>query len=85
MACPIRSPERAFGNRYGALVMLSIPPATMTSALPAMIASCASIVAFIAEPHIFDKVVQFVFGGHEDGCLRATPARFELAASTFGG
>ncbi len=59
----MRMPERAFGSRYGALVMLSMPPATMISALPAMIASCPSIVAFIAEPHIFDSVVQLVDNG----------------------
>ena len=38
--------------------MLSIPPATTTSADPATMMSCASIVAFIAEPHILDSVVQ---------------------------
>src|ERR1700693_1393104 len=60
---PMRMPERALGNRYGALLMLSMPPATMMSALPAMIASCASMAAFIAEPHILDSVVQLVDKG----------------------
>ncbi len=57
--CPIRYPARAFGIRYGALVMLSMPPATTTSFDPATSPSCASIVAFIAEPHILDSVVQW--------------------------
>ncbi len=38
--------------------MLSMPPATMISAEPATIPSCASIAAFIAEPHILLTVVQ---------------------------
>jgi hypothetical protein len=38
--------------------MLSIPPATMMSLLPTAIRSWASIVAFIAEPHILLIVVQ---------------------------
>ena len=38
--------------------MLSMPPATTTSFEPATMTSCASIVAFIAEPHILDSVVQ---------------------------
>ncbi len=38
--------------------MLSMPPATTMSADPATIRSCASIAAFIAEPHILLTVVQ---------------------------
>ena len=38
--------------------MLSMPPATTISAEPATITSCASIAAFIAEPHILLTVVQ---------------------------
>jgi hypothetical protein len=38
--------------------MLSMPPATTISAEPATIPSCASIAAFIAEPHILLTVVQ---------------------------
>src|ERR1700692_533255 len=53
-------PPRALGNRYGALVMLSMPPATITCALPATSRSCASIAASIAEPHILFTVVQAV-------------------------
>ena len=45
------------------MLMLSMPPATMISALPATIRSCASMAAFIAEPHILDRVVQFVDSG----------------------
>ena len=36
--------------------MLSIPPATRMSALPAASMSCANIIARIPEPHIFDSV-----------------------------
>ncbi len=54
----MRKPPRAFGSRYGALVIDSMPPATMTSAVPAASRSCASIAAFIAEPHILLTVVQ---------------------------
>src|SRR5438552_3073465 len=63
VAWPMRMPARALGSRYGALLMLSIPPATMICALPAMIESWASIVAFIADPHIFETVVQWVDKG----------------------
>src|SRR5712692_3576410 len=38
--------------------MLSIPPATLTSLVPAMSRSCANIAAFIPEPHILFTVVQ---------------------------
>ena len=38
--------------RCGALVMLSMPPATITSALPAASMSCANIIARMPEPHI---------------------------------
>ena len=38
--------------------MLSMPPATTMSPEPATIRSCASIAAFIAEPHILLTVVQ---------------------------
>src|SRR6266850_1239029 len=55
---PMRRPPRAFGSRYGALVIDSMPPATMTSALPVARMSCASIAAFIPEPHILFTVVQ---------------------------
>ena len=37
LAVPHAISERARSRRYGALLMLSIPPATMTSALPARI------------------------------------------------
>ena len=55
---PMRMPPRAFGSRYGALVMLSMPPATITSAEPARSMSCANIAARMPEPHILLTVVQ---------------------------
>jgi hypothetical protein len=48
---------------YGALVMLSIPPATMMSALPAASASWAMIAACMAEPHILLTVVASTLSG----------------------
>jgi hypothetical protein len=36
--------------------MLSMPPATITLALPAASMSCANIIARMPEPHIFDSV-----------------------------
>src|SRR5512133_355036 len=36
--------------------MLSMPPATMTSCVPASSMSCANIAAFMPEPHILDSV-----------------------------
>src|SRR5712671_6081047 len=56
--CPMRKPARALGNRYGALVMDSIPPATTTSTEWAVNRSCANIAAFMPEPHILLTVVQ---------------------------
>ena len=60
---PMRMPPLAFGSRYGALVMLSMPPATITSRLPATSWSCASRVASMPEPHIFDSVTAPVAAG----------------------
>src|SRR3954468_17881052 len=62
--CPMRNPARAFGSRYGALVIDSMPPATMTSALPVARMSCASMAAFIPEPHILFTVVQPALRGN---------------------
>ena len=36
--------------------MLSMPPATITSCVPASSMSCANIAAFMPEPHILDSV-----------------------------
>ena len=47
---PSRWPQRAPGSRYGAPLMLSVPPATTTSASPALIACAASITALRPEP-----------------------------------
>ncbi|AHK64643.1 hypothetical protein BBX_3560 [Burkholderia pseudomallei MSHR520] len=55
---PMRMPARAFGSRYGAFVMLSMPPATITSTEPATSMSCANIAARMPEPHILLIVVQ---------------------------
>ena len=43
--------------------MLSKPPATTTSTLPAVRMSWPNIVAFMPEPHIFDSVVAPADGG----------------------
>ncbi len=40
------------------MVMLSMPPATMTALAPAVMRSCDSIAAFMPEPHILLIVVQ---------------------------
>src|SRR5712671_2222761 len=69
--CPMRKPARALGNRYGALVMDSIPPATTTSAEWAVKRSCANIAAFMPEPHILLTVVQPAASGRpapSDAC-----------------
>src|SRR6478736_6097030 len=55
---PMRRPLRALGSRYGALVIDSMPPATMTSNEFRASRSCANIAAFIPEPHILFTVVQ---------------------------
>src|SRR5215510_15041316 len=59
----MRYPARALGSRYGALVMLSMPPASMMSLVPASSRSLASIAAFIPEPHILLTVVQPTLSG----------------------
>jgi hypothetical protein len=43
--------------------MLSMPPATMTSWLPASSMSCANMAAFMPEPHILDRVTAPALGG----------------------
>ena len=53
---PMRMPLRPLGSKCGALVMLSMPPATTRSWLPASSMSCASMVANRPEPHILDSV-----------------------------
>jgi hypothetical protein len=50
---PVREPI----IRCGALVMLSMPPATTMRAEPALIASCPSITAFMPEPQTLLIVV----------------------------
>jgi hypothetical protein len=51
-------PVREFISTCGALVIDSMPPATTTSTEPALMASCASITAFMPEPQTLLMVVQ---------------------------
>ena len=60
---PIRMPPRALGSRNGALLILSIPPATIISLVPALIRSWASMVAFMPEPQSLLMVVAPVSTG----------------------
>ena len=48
---PMRKPKRAFFRMYGAPLMLSMPPATTTSASPSRIDCAARATAFRPEPH----------------------------------
>lgn len=59
---PYFMPPRA-RTRCGALVMLSMPPATATSMLPAHSWSWASITAFRPEPHILLMVSAVTLSG----------------------
>ena len=61
---PIRAPPRCFNSRYGALVMLSMPPAMITLALPAANASCAMIIACMPLPHILLMVTASTCNGN---------------------
>ena len=54
---PRRSPQRAPGRRKGARLMLSVPPATISSASPQRMACAASITAFRPEPQTLLTVV----------------------------
>src|SRR5690554_1645223 len=60
---PMRMPARAFGNRYGAWLMFSIPPAIMMVLVPALIWSWAMMTACMPEPHILLMVVQPLLSG----------------------
>ena len=46
------------------MLMLSMPPATMIPALPASSRSCASMTAFMPEPHILLMVIAPVEAGN---------------------
>src|SRR4051812_33050044 len=48
--CPIRTPSRTRGSRYGQLLIDSIPPATATSMSPVAMPCAANITAFSPEP-----------------------------------
>ena len=52
-----------FASKYGAFDMLSMPPATSMSALPAASASCAMIAACMPLPHILLIVVAGTLSG----------------------
>ena len=56
--CPIRAPARPSGSKYGAFVMLSMPPATTMPVDPARIASVPCITAFMPDPQTLETVVQ---------------------------
>ncbi len=52
----MRMPPRALGSRYGAFVMLSMPPATITSTEPAASMSCANMRrAHAGAAHLVDR------------------------------
>ena len=63
-SCPLpsRYPLRAFGRRYGALVIDSMPPATTIELLPVSMACAASATAFNPEPHTLLIVMAPVSG-----------------------
>jgi hypothetical protein len=62
LRAPYLTPLRA-NIRCGALVMLSMPPATITLALPAASMSCANIMARMPLPHILVSVTAPVLSG----------------------
>ena len=59
IACwwPSRKPSRAFGSRYGAALMFSIPPATATEPMPPARKWAAPITVCMPEPHTLFTVV----------------------------
>ena len=59
--------------------MLSMPPATMTSPVPARSASWASITAFMPEPHILLRVVAGTSFGRPGREARLARRRLALA------
>ena len=59
--------------------MLSMPPATTTAPLPARARRCASITAFIPEPHILLSVVAGTSSGRPGGEARLPRRRLALA------
>src|SRR6266481_8059055 len=60
---PMRAPLRMEGEKYGAFDMLSMPPATTTSASPSAITRAPSITASRPEPHTLLTVTQGVVLG----------------------
>src|SRR5579871_290830 len=57
-------PARAVGNKYGALVIDSMPPATITSPLPVWIACAASPTAFRPDPQTLLIVMAATLSGN---------------------
>src|ERR1700754_3795017 len=75
---PVRAPTMC-----GALVIDSMPPATMTFAEPALMRSCASMIAFMPDPHTLLMVVQPVaFGNPAASAAWRAGAWPRLAGST---
>ena len=75
-AWPSRYPRRIFGSRNGSPLMLSVPPATTTSARPSRIASVASRIDFNPDPQAMLTVQAGTAGG--------MPARTLIWRATFG-
>ena len=63
VASPAFCPDRRPGKRWGALLMLSIPPATITSASPSMICCAASATAMRPLPQTLLMVAAGTWSG----------------------
>ena len=70
MVSPYLKPSRDFGSRCGALVIDSMPPATMISASPARIIWSAVAIALRPDRHTLLMVID----GSESGSPPAMPA-----------
>ncbi len=62
-ALPMRNPLRAWGSRYGALVIDSMPPATTISELPVCTDCAASATARNPDPQTMLMVSALTSGG----------------------
>src|SRR5205814_2290672 len=83
-SCPIRIPKRAFFRRYGAPLMLSMPPATMASAWPSSMACAASTTALRPEPHaLFTVKLPTSFGTPASSAATRPGLRPGPAGSTW--
>ncbi len=70
MVSPYLKPSRDFGSRCGALVMDSMPPATMISASPARISWSAVAIALMPDR----QTLLIVIEGSDSGRPAAMPA-----------